>query len=36
VRVIMSVAHWCTILRSLVFDGPVMRPRCLQVIAFVA
>jgi len=29
-------AHWCTILRSLIFDGSVMRPRCRQVIAFVA
>jgi hypothetical protein len=31
-----SLAHWCTILRSVIPDGSLMRPRCRQVIARLA
>jgi hypothetical protein len=30
------LAHWCTILTSLILDGSVMRPRCRQAIALLA
>jgi hypothetical protein len=33
---VKTLAHWCTILTSLIFDGSVMRPRCRQVIALLA
>lgn len=33
---IIRVAHWCTILRSVVLDGPLMHPWCRQVTARLA
>jgi hypothetical protein len=30
------LAHWCTILVSVIFDGSLMHPWCRQVIALLA
>ena len=30
------LAHWCTMLRSVVLDGPLMHPRCRQATALLA